>query len=135
VALYTHRTEGEGSDDAVSLKGKAISKLKNAFVYRQEYKPECTCKVPQPLVAATHAPKRHAKAGVGAPDVGSAHKSDNELSTAARNADADPGATGSIERKGEPDKSAGQTNGPAEAEKSDPTRRVRVVGPPFLVDH
>ena len=133
VALYTHQTEGEGSDDAVSLEGKAISKLKNAFVYRQEYKPECTCKMPQPLVASTRAPKRHAKASAGSPTVGSERKGGNEPAAAARKTDADPGATGSV-RKAEPDKSAGQANGPAEAEKPDPTRRVRVVGPPFLVD-
>jgi len=134
VALYTHRTEGEWSDDAVSLKGKAISALKNAFVYRQEYKPECTCKLPQPLVASSGATKRHAKVSAGSLVIGSERKNGNELSVAARNADADPGATGSIVSKAEPDKSVGPSNGPAEAEKSAPTRRVRIVGPQFLVD-
>jgi hypothetical protein len=134
VALYTHRTEGEWSDDAVSLKGKAISALKNAFVYRQEYKPECTCKLPQPLVASSGATKRHAKVSAGSLVIGSERKDGNEPSADARNADADPGATGSVAPKTEPDKDAGQSNRPAEAENSTPTRRVRIIGPQFLVD-
>jgi hypothetical protein len=134
VALYTHRTEREGSDDAVSLKGKAISELKNAFVYRQEYKPECTCKMPQPLVASTPALKRHAKASAGSSVVGSEHKRGDGLSAVARKSDTGSDTTGSIVQKDEPDKNAGQSNGSAEAEKSDPTRRVRIVGPTFFVD-
>src|ERR671933_2116821 len=52
VGLYVHRTEGQTAEDAVSLASQPLAKLKNAFLYRQEYKPECKCRAPQTLVAA-----------------------------------------------------------------------------------
>jgi uncharacterized protein DUF2865 len=44
VALYTHRTTGETMTQAVSVGGKPYSELPNAFRYRQEINPACTCK-------------------------------------------------------------------------------------------
>ena len=130
VALYTHRTEGEWSDDAVSLEGKALSKLKNAFLYRQEYKAECACKAPQALVAA-HRPdgKQPKKASPGR----SAERRGATPAASSGGTDAEPSATGSVaqQRNAEPARPPAAEAQPA---KPDPERRVRIVGPQFFPD-
>jgi Protein of unknown function (DUF2865) len=44
VALFTHRTTGEDMKSAVSINGRAYSELPNAFRYRQELNPACSCR-------------------------------------------------------------------------------------------
>jgi hypothetical protein len=44
VALYTHRSQGEQIAQAVSIEGRPYTELPNAFKYRQEFNPACTCK-------------------------------------------------------------------------------------------
>lgn len=46
VALYSHRNPGEDMRSAVSIAGRPYSELANAFKYRQEYNPACTCRRP-----------------------------------------------------------------------------------------
>jgi len=46
VALYTYRNPGEDVSQAVSMSGAPYKQLANAFKYRQEFNPACTCKRP-----------------------------------------------------------------------------------------
>ena len=46
TALYTYRNPGEDINQAVSLSGQPYAGLPNAFHYRQEYTPACSCRRP-----------------------------------------------------------------------------------------
>src|SRR5262249_57790804 len=46
VALYTYRNPGEDVPQAVSLAGQPYTSLANAFRYRQEFNPACSCRRP-----------------------------------------------------------------------------------------
>src|SRR5262249_30258548 len=46
VALYTYRNPGEDVPQAVSLSGQSYTSLANAFRYRQEFNPTCSCRRP-----------------------------------------------------------------------------------------
>jgi hypothetical protein len=46
VGLYTYRNPGEEVSQAVSLSGTPYKQLANAFKYRQEFNPSCSCKRP-----------------------------------------------------------------------------------------
>jgi len=42
--LFTYRNPGEDISSAVSINGQAYSSIPNAFHYRQEFSPSCSCK-------------------------------------------------------------------------------------------
>lgn len=44
AALYAYRNPGEDMNQAVSTSGQPYSSLPNAFRYRQEFNPSCSCK-------------------------------------------------------------------------------------------
>ncbi|MBS0532081.1 MAG: DUF2865 domain-containing protein [Proteobacteria bacterium] len=44
ATLYTYRNPGEDMNQAVSINGQPYSSSPNAFHYRQEFNPSCTCK-------------------------------------------------------------------------------------------
>ena len=46
VALYSHRNPGEDVTQAVSSSGRSYSELPNAFSYRKQYNPACSCRAP-----------------------------------------------------------------------------------------
>lgn len=46
VALYTYTNPGQDIQQAVSLSGQLYSSLPNAFKYRTEYNPSCSCRGP-----------------------------------------------------------------------------------------
>ena len=46
VVLFSHRNPGEDMNQATSLGGAAYTTLPNAFKYRTEFNPACTCKRP-----------------------------------------------------------------------------------------
>jgi hypothetical protein len=46
VALYTYHNPGEEVSQAVSLTGAPYTALPNAFKYRQEFNPACSCRKP-----------------------------------------------------------------------------------------
>ena len=128
VGLYVHRN-GQPADDAVSLDDKPITKLKNAFLYRQEYKPECKCQALQTLVAARH--------DGPSPDAGRQKATpipakEPETGRKGRSRPADPEATGSTRKADESSLKAEASD--TVSEGALPKRRVRVVGPPFLAD-
>lgn len=46
VVLYSHRNPGEDIAQAVSTTGTLYTELPNAFLYRKEFNPACSCKRP-----------------------------------------------------------------------------------------
>jgi Protein of unknown function (DUF2865) len=46
VALYSHRSSGEDVSQAVSTTGRLYTELPNAFLYRKQFNPSCSCKAP-----------------------------------------------------------------------------------------
>jgi hypothetical protein len=44
ASLFTYRNPGEDMNQAVSISGQPYSSLPNAFKYRQEFNPSCSCK-------------------------------------------------------------------------------------------
>ncbi len=44
ATLFTYRNPGEDMNSAVSINGQPYTSLANAFRYRQEYNPSCSCK-------------------------------------------------------------------------------------------
>jgi hypothetical protein len=46
ASLFAYRNPGEDMNSAVSINGQSYSSLPNAFRYRQEFNPSCSCKAP-----------------------------------------------------------------------------------------
>jgi hypothetical protein len=46
VALFAHRNPGEDIAQAVSINGRPYTELPNAFRYRREHNPSCSCRQP-----------------------------------------------------------------------------------------
>lgn len=46
ASLFAYRNPGEDMNSAVSINGQSYSALPNAFRYRQEFNPSCSCKAP-----------------------------------------------------------------------------------------
>ncbi|MGJ4925761.1 DUF2865 domain-containing protein [Bradyrhizobium sp. HKCCYLS2038] len=46
ATLFTYRNPGEDMNQAVSINGQQYSALANAFKYRTEFNPSCSCKAP-----------------------------------------------------------------------------------------
>jgi hypothetical protein len=46
ATLFTYRNPGEDINSAVSVNGQPYTALPNAFRYRQEFNPSCSCKAP-----------------------------------------------------------------------------------------
>ncbi|CAL78431.1 conserved hypothetical protein; putative secreted protein [Bradyrhizobium sp. ORS 278] len=46
ASLFTYRNPGEDMNQAVSINGQPYSALANAFKYRTEFNPSCSCKAP-----------------------------------------------------------------------------------------
>ena len=44
--LYSHRNPGEDMNQAVNISGQPYTSLPNAFRYRNEFNPSCSCKAP-----------------------------------------------------------------------------------------
>jgi hypothetical protein len=46
AVLYSHRNPGEDMNQAVNISGQPYTSLPNAFRYRNEFNPSCSCKAP-----------------------------------------------------------------------------------------
>jgi hypothetical protein len=44
VELYSHRASGEDVNQAVSANGRLYTQMANAFAYRKQFNPSCSCK-------------------------------------------------------------------------------------------
>ena len=145
VGLYTYRNPGEDIAQAVSLSGTPYRQLANAFRYRQEFNPACSCRKPgqswaealgpndptlergdvivtEEKAKAFSQPKPDpVKSGKQDPRKGKAPASPAETTSAAP-ADASPSK-------------ASDTDAAAAPQPDDGKRHVRSVGPQFYAVH
>ena len=138
VALYVHRTNDQWSEDAVSLNDEPLSKLKNAFLFRTEFKPDCKCQAPHTLIAA----RRNAAKQAAATPIPASVRADGKKAlirtAAATGRDAAADVTGSVggptggTRSGSQDEPAKDAAPPEAPRRPDPNRPVRIVGPAFF---
>ena len=151
VALYSHRNPGEDVTQAVSSSGRSYSELPNAFSYRKQYNPACSCRAPGQSWAEAlrqlddHTLERgdivvteeQAKA-LSQPRTDAQGKPIKLEANPARNAPAGKNAAA-----GAPKSAAAQNPAPPAAAPAPPTpeeppeedrskRKVRSVGPAFL---
>jgi hypothetical protein len=138
VALYSYRNPGEDVSQAVSLAGTPYKQLANAFRYRQEFNPACSCKRPGQSWTEALGPNDPTL------ERGDVIVTD-EKAKALSQPKTDPGKTGKQDaRKGKsspaPAESAAPTEAkaPADAKQTDAApadkdgkRKVRSVGPQF----
>jgi len=123
--LYTFRNPGEDISQAVSLTGQAYTALPNAFLYRKEYLPSCSCRKPG---------QSWADALKGADDASTLERgdivvTDQNAKALSQPKPAKPGRTGTAAA------SPASASPPASAGASPPQGTVRTVGPPFVAAH
>ncbi len=132
VALFTYRNPGEDIGQAISISGAPYTELPNAFRYRKEYTPSCSCRRPG---------QTWADALKGADDATTLERGDIVVTDQNAKALSQPPAPKGTKpaKAGAQDTSASpalrttstDTNAAAEAPKGS----VRVVGPPFVAGH
>jgi hypothetical protein len=128
VNLYTFHNPGEDVDQAVSVNGAPYTALPNAFRYRKELSPTCSCRLPGQSWA--DALKNADNSGtLESGDIVVTDQNAKALSQAATQ----PGKLPVPGGTSQPDANA-SASGPAAgaANSSSAKRTVRVVGPPFL---
>jgi hypothetical protein len=138
VALYAHRNPGEDISQAVSVNGRPYTELPNAFRYRTQFNPACSCKRADESWA-------DALKNVGdRPEQGDIIVTEEQSRAMAQpRADARSAKQQQTRSKGSPKGQAptAETESPPAAAETPPAapppggngkRTVRVVGPPFL---
>ncbi|KWV50878.1 hypothetical protein AS156_13635 [Bradyrhizobium macuxiense] len=128
ASLFAYRNPGEDINQAVSISGQPYSSLPNAFKYRSEFNPSCSCRA---------AGQSWADALKGVDDRASAEQGDivvTEESARKMQQRAQQQATKSG-KKGAP--AAAQQQQPAAADATAPAapsgdRQIRTVGPTFI---
>ncbi len=140
VGLYTYRNPGEDVSQAVSLAGTPYKQLANAFRYRQEFNPSCSCKRPGQSWTETLGPNDPT---LERGDVIVTDEKAKALSQPKADPAKQPGKQDA--RKGKPGSNPPQSAAqapapPAEAKPAEPDpapaeadgkRKVRAVGPQF----
>jgi hypothetical protein len=125
VTLYTYRNPGEDINAAVSVNGAPYTALPNAFRYRKEITPACSCRLPgQSWAAALKNADDSSTLESG--DIVVTDKNANALSQAPQQ----PGKPATA--AGAPQQDANTPPPATNPAEFDGKRKVRVVGPPFL---
>jgi hypothetical protein len=131
AALYTYRNPGEDINQATSINGQPYTALPNAFKFRTEFNPSCSCKAPGQtwsdalksidekaaaeqqgdIIVTEESAKKMQQRGQQQPAVKSAKK-------------------GATPQPGAPEPSP--SSSPATSAASDNEKQIRSVGPKFL---
>jgi len=127
VSLYTYRNPGEDMSQAVSVSGQPYTALPNAFRYRKEVTPACSCRLPgQSWAAALKNADDSSTLESG--DIVVTDRNAKALSQAPQQ----PGMAASTAGTPSPDTNATSPAPSSNTVGPDGKRPVRVVGPPFL---
>ena len=137
VQLYSHRNSGEDVTQAVSTSGRPYSQLPNAFAYRKQFNPSCSCKSAGQTWA--DALRQLDDQTVERGDIVVTEERAKQMSQPQVDAQGKPlkpapprpGAPQSQPAASPPAPAAADASGDAEPGK----RRVRAVGPTFLPAH
>jgi Protein of unknown function (DUF2865) len=133
AALYAYRNPGEDINQAVSVNGQPYTALPNAFHFRTEFNPSCSCRAPgQTWSDALKTIDDTAAAQQG--DIIVTEESAKKMQQRAQQ----PQTKGPAPKKGAPPPAAAATAPPpADAPPADTTaasgdKPIRSVGPTFL---
>jgi hypothetical protein len=142
VALYSHRATGEDVTQAVSTEGRLYTQMANAFAYRKQFNPSCSCKAAGQTWA--DALKQLDDQTVERGDIVVTEEKAKQLSQPQVDAQGKPIKPAPAGRPGAA-QSQGVAATPASAKASAPAdttgdtdtgkRTVRAVGPTFLPAH
>jgi hypothetical protein len=141
VELYSHRASGEDVNQAVSSSGRLYTQMANAFAYRKQFNPSCSCKAAGQTWA--DALKQLDDQTIERGDIVVTEEKAKQLSQPQVDAQGKPikqpplpkGAAQPQPVTATP-ASANAAAPPADtAQDPDPKRRVRAVGPTFLPAH
>lgn len=132
VMLFTYRNPGEDIGQAISISGAPYTELPNAFRYRKEYIPSCSCRRPG---------QTWADALKGADDATTLERGDIVVTDQNAKALSQP----PVPKGTKPVKTGAQDAGASPTPKTTPASTntaadapkggVRMVGPPFVAGH
>ncbi|WP_375780417.1 DUF2865 domain-containing protein [Bradyrhizobium sp. ma5] len=130
ASLFAYRNPGEDINQAVSINGQSYSSLPNAFKYRTEFNPSCSCKA---------AGQSWAEALKAVDDQASAAQQGDIIVTeeSARKMQQRAQTKAAAGKKGAPATAAAQPQQPAAADATAPAApasdgQIRTVGPTFI---
>jgi hypothetical protein len=141
VALYSHRSSGEDVNQAVSANGRLYTEMANAFSYRKQFNPSCSCKAAGQTWA--EALKQLDDQTVERGDIVVTEEKSKQLSQPQVDAQGKPikqppAAKGAAQPQPVAATPASANAAAPAADTTDPDpskRRVRAVGPTFLPAH
>lgn len=130
--LYTYRNPGEDINQAVSVSGQSYSALPNAFRFRTEFNPSCSCKAPgQTWSDALKSIDDKATAEQQGDIIVTEESAKKMQRPVAKSASAKKGAPATATTAAAP---PAQTSAPPAEQAAAPTdnKQIRSVGPTFL---
>jgi Protein of unknown function (DUF2865) len=131
--LYSYRNSGEDITQAVSIGGRTYTELPNAFRYRREFTPNCSCRRPgQSWADALKNSDDSSTLEQG--DIVVTEQNSKALSQAPQKGAAGkpPAKGGAGQPKADPTPAPGAADTPSADQPKGP---VRTVGPPFVAAH
>jgi hypothetical protein len=131
--LYAYRNPGEDMNQAVSVSGQPYTALQNAFHFRQEFNPSCSCKAAGQSWADALKNIDDKAAAEQQGDIIVTDESAKKMSRPLTKGTTVPGKKGSVATAA-PDQAAApatQTAPPASSASSD-NKQIRTVGPTFI---
>jgi hypothetical protein len=132
AVLYSYRNPGEDITQAVSISGRTYTELPNAFRYRHEFTPGCSCR--RPGQSWTDALKNADDGStLERGDIVVTEQSSKALSQAPQKGGKPPSKAGAGQPNADPAPAAPTADTPAGEQQ--PKGAVRTVGPPFVAAH
>jgi len=126
ATLFSYRNPGEDISSAVSINGQSYSSIPNAFRYRQEFNPSCSCKAAGQNWADALKSIDEKAAAQQQGDIIVTEESAKKMAQPPRSA---PGKKGGAPA---PAASAAATPTPAETTAAPGNKTIRSVGPTFI---
>jgi hypothetical protein len=129
--LYAYRNPGEDMNQAVSISGQPYTSLPNAFHFRQEFNPSCSCKAAGQSWADALKSIDDKAAAEQQGDIIVTEESAKKMARPQTKASPVPGKKGSVATAAPDQAPATQTAPPASNASSD-NKQIRTVGPTFI---
>jgi hypothetical protein len=129
--LYAYRNPGEDMNQAVSVSGQPYTALPNAFHFRQEFNPSCSCKAAGQSWADALKSIDDKAAAEQQGDIIVTEESAKKMSRPQTKASPVPGKKGSV-ATAVPDQPPATQTAPPTSNASSDNKQIRTVGPTFI---
>ena len=129
--LYAYRNPGEDMNQAVSVSGQPYTSLANAFHFRQEFNPSCSCKAAGQSWADALKSIDDKAAAEQQGDIIVTEESAKKMSRPLTKASPVPGKKGSVATAA-PDQPPATPTAPPASNASSDSKQIRTVGPTFI---